>query len=124
MTAVIAEDESLIRLYLVMSLGRRGITVVGETGHGSEAIELLKTHKPDIAVLDIRLADDVDGIEVARSVTGEQSTCVVLMSAYEVEQETLSESIPRFTGFLSKPVTESDLDHMVSLLRDRGCSQQ
>jgi len=122
MTAVIVEDESLIRMYLSMTLTRRGITIVGETGFGREAIELLQTHQPDLAMLDIRLADDIDGIEVAGSLTESQSTCVVLMSAYQVAPETLAESIPRFVTFLSKPVTEPDLDRLVALLQERGCS--
>src|SRR5207248_7768967 len=51
---VIAEDEAIIRLDLKETLEEEGYEVVGETGRGDEAVALVKEHKPDIAILDIK----------------------------------------------------------------------
>ena len=47
---VIAEDEAIIRLDLKETPKRRAGDVVGETGRGDEAVELVKQHEPDIAI--------------------------------------------------------------------------
>ena len=46
---VIAEDEAIIRLDLKETLIEEGYEVVGETGQGDEAVELVKQHQPDPA---------------------------------------------------------------------------
>lgn len=116
MTAVIVEDEALIRMYLVGALSRRGLSIVAETAAGRQAIDLIRDHRPDVAFLDIRLADDVDGVAVAQSFAGEDGPAIVLMSAYPVDLSSLQQSIPKLVTFVSKPTTEHDLDVAVGQL--------
>ena len=52
---VIAEDEAIVRLDLKEILEEEGYEVVGETGRGDEAVELVRTHRPDLAILDIKM---------------------------------------------------------------------
>jgi response regulator NasT len=52
---VIAEDEAIIRLDLKETLEEEGYVVVGETGRGDSALELIRQHRPDIAILDIKM---------------------------------------------------------------------
>ncbi len=67
---VIAEDEAIIRLDLKEILEAEGYSVVGETGRGDEAVELVARHEPDIAILDIKMPG-IDGIEAARRISAE-----------------------------------------------------
>jgi two-component system, response regulator PdtaR len=64
---VIAEDEAIIRLDLKEILVDEGYDVVGETGQGDEAVELVRTHEPDLVILDVKMPG-TDGLAAARSI--------------------------------------------------------
>jgi two-component system, response regulator PdtaR len=64
---VIAEDEAIIRLDLKEILQDEGYDVVGETGRGDEVVDLVRTHEPDLAILDVKMPG-WDGLEAARAV--------------------------------------------------------
>ena len=65
---VIAEDEAIIRLDLKETLEEEGYEVVGETGRGDEAVELVRELEPDLAILDIKMPG-LDGLEAAREIS-------------------------------------------------------
>ena len=52
---VIAEDEAIIRLDLKEILEAEGYAVIGETGRGDEAIDLVRMLEPDLVILDIKM---------------------------------------------------------------------
>ena len=58
---VVAEDEALIRMDLVEMLGEAGYQVVAQAADGAQAIELVKEHQPDLAILDVKMPV-LDGI--------------------------------------------------------------
>ena len=64
---VIAEDEAIIRLDLKEILVDEGYDVVGETGRGDEAVELVRTHNPDLVILDVKMPG-ADGLQAARDI--------------------------------------------------------
>src|SRR4051812_50227847 len=74
---VIAEDEAIIRLDLRETLEEQGYEVVGETGRGDEAVELVKQTNPDLAILDIKMPG-MDGLSAAREIAGERRAAGVL----------------------------------------------
>src|SRR5437868_2449034 len=78
---VIAEDEAIIRLDLKEILEEEGYDVVGETGRGDEAIQLVNELKPDLAILDIRMPG-VDGLAAARDIAGQRKAAVLIRTAY------------------------------------------
>ena len=84
---VIAEDEAIIRLDLKETLQEEGYEVVGETGRGDEAVELVRTHQPDLAILDIKMPG-LDGLSAAREITAERLAAVLILTAF-------SHAIPR-----------------------------
>ena len=61
---VIAEDEAIIRMDLRETLEEEGYEVVGETGRGDQAVELVRELLPDLAILDIKMPG-IDGLEAA-----------------------------------------------------------
>ncbi len=58
---IVAEDEAIIRLDLKELLEEEGFDVIGETGRGDEAVELVRTLQPDLAILDIKMPG-LDGL--------------------------------------------------------------
>jgi AmiR/NasT family two-component response regulator len=78
---VIAEDEAIIRLDLKEILTSAGYDVVGETGRGDEAVQLVTEHQPDLAILDIKMPG-MDGLRAAREITSHHQVAVMLMTAF------------------------------------------
>jgi DNA-binding NarL/FixJ family response regulator len=84
---VIVEDHTLLREGTRQILEQsQDIEVVGETGRGDEAVEVIERLAPDVVLLDMRLPG-MNGIEVARAVTGKHREIrVLLLSAYDDEE--------------------------------------
>jgi two-component system, response regulator PdtaR len=78
---VIAEDEAIIRLDLKEILTSAGYEVVGESGRGDEAVQLVAEHRPDLAILDIKMPG-MDGLRAARQITSQFQVAVILMTAF------------------------------------------
>ena len=105
---VIAEDEAIIRLDLKETLEEEGYDVVGETGRGDKAVELVRELRPDIAVLDIKMPG-MDGLEAARLITKDRICGVLVLTAFS-QREIIEEA--RDAGalaYLVKPFQKSDL---------------
>lgn len=105
---VIAEDEAIIRLDLKELLEEEGYAVVGETGRGDEAVELVRSLGPDLAILDIKMPG-LDGLSAARQIAGDRLAAVLILTAFSqrdlVEQARDAGAI----GYLVKPFQKSDL---------------
>jgi AmiR/NasT family two-component response regulator len=78
---VIAEDEAIIRLDLKEILTSAGYDVVGESGRGDEAVALVAEHRPDLAILDIKMPG-MDGLRAAREITSQYQVAVMLLTAF------------------------------------------
>jgi response regulator NasT len=105
---VIAEDEAIIRLDLKEILEEEGYNVVGETGRGDEAVELVREHGPDLAILDIKMPG-LDGLSAAREIASERRAAVLILTAFS--QRNLIEEA-RDAGalaYLVKPFQRSEL---------------
>ncbi len=105
---VIAEDEAIIRLDLKETLEEEGYTVIGETGRGDQALDLVRDLRPDLAILDVKMPG-MDGLEVAK-VIGDERICGVLVLTAFSQREIIEQA--RDAGalaFLVKPYQKSDL---------------
>src|SRR5207248_7890445 len=78
---VVAEDEGIIRLDLKEILQEEGYEVVGETGRGDEAVTLVRQHRPELAILDIKMPG-LDGLAAAREISGERLAAVLILTAF------------------------------------------
>lgn len=74
---VLADDQEMVRIGFGLILGRcEDIEVVAQCRDGVEALEAIRDHRPDVALLDIRMPR-VDGLEVCRRVAAEVATVMV-----------------------------------------------
>ena len=105
---VIAEDEAIIRHDLKETLEEEGYAVVAETGRGDEAVELVRQHEPDVAILDIKMPG-LDGLSAAREIAGERRAAVVILTAFSQRDLIERARDAGALAYLVKPFQKADL---------------
>lgn len=105
---VIADDESIIRMDLREILEEAGHTVVAEGINGQQVLELVRKHKPDLAILDVKMPE-MDGITAARLIYEENLAPVVLLTAFSQPEFVEKASEAGVHAYLVKPVQENNL---------------
>ena len=103
---LVAEDEAVIRLDLVETLREEGYPVIGQTGNGLTAVELITDLHPDVALVDIAMPG-LDGIEIARRVS--DMTAVVVVTAFAQRERVTQARDAGAMSYLVKPVGRDDL---------------
>jgi DNA-binding NarL/FixJ family response regulator len=102
---LIVEDDFLIAMQTESALTDAGITVVGVASTAEEAVLLARQNKPVLAVMDIRLAGQRDGIEAAGDLFRELGVRCIFATAHD-DQRTRSRAEPFAPlGWLAKPYT-------------------
>ena len=111
-SVVIAEDEAIIRLDLREMLEEEGYVVVGETGRGDEAVQLVQEHSPDLCIFDIKMPG-MDGLAAAREVSVGRKAAVVILTAFS-QRHLIEEA--RDAGVLSYLVKPFQREELVSAI--------
>ncbi len=118
MRVLIADDEALIRMGLRTMLEDRGHKVVAAAVDGLSAVQLTRTEKPDVILMDIKMPG-MDGIEAARRIMQERPTPVVMLTAYSQRELVREARDASVFGYLVKPVKEELLDATLDLALTR-----
>jgi two-component system, response regulator PdtaR len=105
---VIAEDEAIIRMDLRETLEEEGYVVVGETGRGDQAVELVRDLQPDLAILDVKMPG-IDGLEAAGIITAEKLCGVLILTAFSQREVIEQARDAGALAYLVKPFQKSDL---------------
>lgn len=105
---VIADDESIIRLDLKETLQRMGHQVVAEAGDGRTAVELVRQHRPDLVILDVKMPEQ-DGVDAAKEIANDRLAPVLLLTAYSQQDLVRRAMDAGVFAYVVKPFTESDL---------------
>jgi len=105
---VIAEDEAIVRLDLKEILEEEGYEVVGETGRGDEAVELVRKERPDLAILDIKMPG-LDGLSAARQITADHQAAVLILTAFSQRDLVEQARDAGALAYLVKPFQKSEL---------------
>ena len=111
---VIAEDEAIIRLDLRETLEEEGYIVVADTGRGDDAIELVRQHKPDVAIFDVKMPG-LDGLDAARVVSAEKICPVVMLTAFSQREVIEQARDAGALAYLVKPFQKTDLVPAIEL---------
>ena len=118
MRVLIAEDETIIRLDLRGLLEGAGFEVCAEARDGLEAVELARSKRPDLAILDVKMPR-LDGIEAARRILDERAIPIVMLTAYG-QRELVARAVEAGVfGYLVKPFRESALLPAIHTARAR-----
>lgn len=103
---LVAEDEALIRLDLVEMLEEAGYVVVAQASNGAEAIALAMEHKPDLAILDVKMPI-LDGISAAEKIIA--IAPVLMLTAFSQRELVERAREAGAMAYVVKPFTFSDL---------------
>jgi len=106
---LIVEDEALIASYIRQVLEESGFAVAGIASSGPEAISLASTSKPDLALVDIKLAGPMDGIEVAQLMQTRFKVRSIFLSGHSDPETTARAQAASPLGFLEKPFRPSQV---------------
>lgn len=109
---IVADDEPLVRqgLRLVLEL-EPGLEILGEAADGREAVELVRRHRPDLALLDVRMPG-MDGIEAARLICAEpdlRETRVVVLTTFADDELLVGAIRAGASGYLLKSMPPDEI---------------
>jgi two-component system, response regulator PdtaR len=103
---LVAEDETIIRLDLVEMLTEAGYEVIAQAENGAIAIELAKEHKPDLAILDVKMPE-VDGITAAEQIIS--ISPVLMLTAFSQRELIERARDAGVMAYVVKPFSINDL---------------
>jgi response regulator NasT len=103
---LVAEDEALIRMDLVEMLREAGYEVVAEAADGAQAIELAQLHKPDLAILDVKMPL-LDGISAAEKII--DIAPVLMLTAFSQRELVERARDAGVMAYVVKPFSIGDL---------------
>jgi response regulator NasT len=103
---LVAEDEALIRMDLVEMLVEAGYEVVAEAADGAQAIELAQLHKPDLAILDVKMPV-LDGISAAEKIIA--IAPVLMLTAFSQRELVERARDAGVMAYVVKPFSIGDL---------------
>jgi DNA-binding NarL/FixJ family response regulator len=115
----LADDDVLLREGLASLLERSGFDVVGQGGDAAQLMALVRQHRPELAIVDIRMPPNhaTEGLEAARVIREEvPETAILVLSAHvEVEHAMDLLGSGERTGYLLKSRV-TDVDDFVETL--------
>ncbi len=116
---ILGDDHAVIRRGLRLVLEEQeDFEVVGEANDGREAVSLVESLKPDVAVLDITMPN-LNGIEAARQISAKQlNTAIVVLSMHADESFVLRALKAGARGYVLKESREGELISAVRLVNE------
>jgi response regulator NasT len=103
---LVAEDEAIIRLDLVEMLTDAGYEVIAQATNGVEAVALANEHKPDLAILDVKMPE-MDGITAAQSII--DIAPVLMLTAFSQRELVERARDAGAMAYVVKPFSIADL---------------
>lgn len=110
---LIVEDDFLVAAEMEATLCDAGFEIVGTVATGEEALQLAEAESPTLAVMDIRLAGDRDGIDTALELFRSHRIRCIFASAHSDQESRLRAAPGAPLGWLQKPYTMASLTEMV-----------
>jgi CheY-like chemotaxis protein len=120
---LIVEDEIITAMSLQHLLELWGYRMCGQASSGKEALEKVEFEKPDIALIDVSLSGNINGIETARQIRSRFSIPIIFITGYS-DKETMKEieDINPADCFI-KPIDFNKLKHTLDSITQKSRKQ-
>jgi len=115
---LIVDDEAVIRMGLKAMVTGLGYEVAGTATNGDEAITQVKTLRPDLLLLDIKMPGK-DGLTVAENLASENPLPIIMLPAFTDQDLIERAANAAVMGYLVKPINESKLGPMIEVALTR-----
>ena len=115
---VLADDEALIRLDLAEMLEDAGYEIVGQAPDGQQAVELVRSLTPDLAVLDVKMPV-MDGLSAAEEIGRERICPVVMLTAFSQKELVERARDAGVMAYVVKPFTAGDIAPAIDIALSR-----
>lgn len=112
---LIVEDDAIIGLHIQSSLKRMGYSVLGVALSGEEAIFQAEQLLPDLILMDISLAGNIDGITAAETIHKGMNLPIIFLTAFADSQTLQRAKITDPFGYILKPFDERILQISVEM---------
>ncbi|MEM7272570.1 MAG: response regulator transcription factor [Actinomycetota bacterium] len=110
----LVDDQELVRTGFRMILeSEDDLEVVGEAGDGAAGLELVRTAKPDVVLMDVRMPV-MDGVEATRRLEANQRTRVIIVTTFDLDEYVFAALRHGASGFLLK---DTPADQLVAAIR-------
>lgn len=116
---LVVEDEMLIGARLSMFLGELGYEVTGIVPRGEDVLTQISTDMPDLAILDVQLKGDMDGIALGELLYRQYKLPVIYLTANTDDATFQRAKSARPLAFLSKPFRKSEVQRAIELTISR-----
>ena len=111
---MVVDDAGFMRMTIKNHLSKAGYTTFVEGEDGAQAVELYKTEKPDLVIMDITMPN-MNGIEALRSITQSDSGAKVIMCSAMGQESMVMEAITLGAlDFIVKPFKQERIVQTVS----------
>lgn len=111
---LVADDDTLAATGIATLLARSGFEVIGPAADGHAAIELARTRRPDVCMLDIDMPG-VDGLAAARRILDELDIPVIMLSAHSDPEHVEAATRAGVFGYMVKPSSQNQLRVAISI---------
>jgi DNA-binding NarL/FixJ family response regulator len=115
---LVVEDDFLVAMQMESALIDAGFEIAGVAATSEDAIALALNERPRLAVMDIRLASERDGIDTALQLFAEHGIRCIFATAHHDEQSRRRAAPAGPLGWLHKPYTMESLVGMVRTALD------
>ncbi|MCQ9185285.1 response regulator transcription factor [Streptomyces sp. IBSBF 2953] len=109
---LLADDQTLVRASFAMLVASAGdMEVVAEAGTGRQAVDLARSARADLVVMDIRMPD-LDGIEATRLIAADEDLAgvkVLVLTTYDTDEHIVDALRAGASGFLVKDIRPAEL---------------
>jgi DNA-binding NarL/FixJ family response regulator len=109
---LLADDQALLRAtFRILIDSCPDMEVVAEAPDGAEAVELTRTHRPDVVVMDIRMPG-TDGLTATAAICRDEDlsdTHVLILTTFEIDEYVAQAIRVGASGFLGKDVSTDEL---------------
>lgn len=112
---MVVEDEGIVALDIQSKLERMGYEVSAVVSSGEEAVEKAGAMHPDLALMDIQLDGEMDGIEAADQIRSRFDIPVVYLTAFSDENTLQRAKISEPFGYLLKPFEERKMHTTIEI---------
>lgn len=117
--AIVAEDDPFLRMDLEDLLTELSVDVVGTTARGAAVVAMVDELRPDVVLLDIGLADGMDGLAAAAAIRHRHDVAIVFVSGNDNAQTRARIAQLGRARFIAKPATSTALRKALPRVKGR-----